>query len=329
MDNPFDNPFDENRIKRVNGNNKDTESIEMNHLGKDVGKNEKKPLYQLFPSKTKFYFCGRLMTGPDVYQFLIAFFMLFIPSLLWFIFVGPYLWTKSPAYPIVYAIIFIAANTFQFITCYVDAGILPRNPEPKKKPPQTKDQEVKETKFKLRYCSTCSIYRPPRATHCGVCDNCVERFDHHCPWIGNCVGRKNYRFFLAYVTTVPIAALFVISTSVYKMVALANEYYTGSGSEALWEACRQCYFCPVLVVFPLAPLALVGALATYHYYLVSIDETTNEKIKNTYHNIDNPNNRGFLGNCFYFWFGPRYISYFDFRKKVTVGKEFDRKFAVL
>ncbi|ROT63490.1 hypothetical protein C7M84_018613, partial [Penaeus vannamei] len=36
-------------------------------------------------------------------------------------------------------------------------------------------------------CARCEMYRPPRAHHCRICQRCIRRMDHHCPWINNCV----------------------------------------------------------------------------------------------------------------------------------------------
>eukprot|EP00955_Chlamydomonas_euryale_P108646 365864-Chlamydomonas_euryale.AAC.1 len=41
----------------------------------------------------------------------------------------------------------------------------------------------------IRYNDTCHFYQPPRAHHCSINDNCIERFDHHCPWVGTTIGK--------------------------------------------------------------------------------------------------------------------------------------------
>jgi palmitoyltransferase ZDHHC9/14/18 len=74
-----------------------------------------------------------------------------------------------------------------------DPGILPRQ-EPDDewlagRKPRTKDVAVNGHRVQVRYNDTCHFYQPPRAHHCSVNDNCIERFDHHCPWVGTTIGR--------------------------------------------------------------------------------------------------------------------------------------------
>lgn len=48
-------------------------------------------------------------------------------------------------------------------------------------------------------CSFCEVIRAPRSRHCNICDRCVERFDHHCPWVNNCIGKRNHGVFYFYL----------------------------------------------------------------------------------------------------------------------------------
>jgi len=49
-----------------------------------------------------------------------------------------------------------------------------------------------------RYCDFCSLYQPPDAAHCSQCNVCVEGYDHHCPWMGTCIGKRNHKAFILF-----------------------------------------------------------------------------------------------------------------------------------
>ena len=46
------------------------------------------------------------------------------------------------------------------------------------------------------YCSICKIYKINKIHHCSKCNICIDEMDHHCPWICNCVGKKNKKYFM-------------------------------------------------------------------------------------------------------------------------------------
>ena len=68
-----------------------------------------------------------------------------------------------------------------------------------KKDKTDEKKEITPKIFKERKCSTCDIIRPPGASHCRICDNCVLGFDHHCYYISNCVGKRNHKYFYLFL----------------------------------------------------------------------------------------------------------------------------------
>ncbi|XP_075927428.1 palmitoyltransferase ZDHHC3-like isoform X1 [Petromyzon marinus] len=72
-------------------------------------------------------------------------------------------------------------------------------------------------------CNRCEAYRPPRAHHCRVCQRCIRRMDHHCPWINNCVGELNQKYFIQFLVYTGIASIYALLLVLAKLVTSGKE----------------------------------------------------------------------------------------------------------
>ncbi|GKY98934.1 hypothetical protein MPSEU_000849200 [Mayamaea pseudoterrestris] len=48
------------------------------------------------------------------------------------------------------------------------------------------------------WCEVCQAHQPPDAAHCPDCNVCIRGFDHHCVWMGTCIGRDNFKQFMRF-----------------------------------------------------------------------------------------------------------------------------------
>ncbi|MEE6478996.1 hypothetical protein FKM82_012089 [Ascaphus truei] len=62
-------------------------------------------------------------------------------------------------------------------------------------------------------------YKDSKTKHCWDCDRLVDNFDHHCIWLNNCVGGKNYWFFFNCAVSAFLGILLLTIMSCYILIA--------------------------------------------------------------------------------------------------------------
>eukprot|EP00127_Corallochytrium_limacisporum_P005525 Clim_evm42s207 gene=Clim_evmTU42s207 len=238
---------------------------------------------QLIQGHTRVYCGGKFTLGPDSQG--LGFIVVLIPfaTILYGIQIAPHIWTDtSPALPILSGVFFVLAYACMLTAALRDPGIIRRSPPPPVDalPDLYKEWEINGVKFRTRWCETCNHYRPPRAVHCAVCNQCIREFDHHCPWLSHCIGARNYAAFFWFLICITIFIALVGAQCIIRL-APADSYGD------LWAE---------WIVVILAGLFIlpVGLLAGLHIMLTVRNETTNEYYLRRYQK--NPFDYGFFGN---------------------------------
>lgn len=227
---------------------------------------------------------GRCVTGPDYGAFLAALFFIVVPSSLTVVFDIRYL-LNSVHVLIVPIIVCVMYIWLQLLTIgallratWTDPGIIPARHGDRDNTSLLEENASKEVYVNgrlvtVKYCFTCQIWRPPRAAHCPVCNNCVENFDHHCPWVGTCIGRQNYRWFVWFVSLVLLDCLATLGINVSHLALLC---FSGT---SVADAIQQSPSSLISIVLSAVFLLSAGGLACYHYRLAAGGFTTREDFK--------------------------------------------------
>lgn len=266
--------------------------------------------YKTWKGSNRFLLGGRLIFGPDVRSLPLTVFLIVAPVAVFCGLVARKLIDHLGISVIVaVSVLTLLALVLLLLTSGRDPGIVPRNvhpPEPEdydasieggsnetqqSRFPRMKEVVINGIIVKIKYCDTCMLYRPPRCSHCSICNNCVQRFDHHCPWVGQCIGLRNYRFFFMFVFSATLLCVYVQGFCWVYVVRIMH-----SEDISIWKALIKTPASIALIIYSFIAFWFVGGLTMFHSYLISTNQSTYENFRYRYDGRDNPFNRGTIEN---------------------------------
>lgn len=234
---------------------------------------------------------------------------------------------------IVFPIISCITIISLFLTIFIEPGIIPRptffqnynnhQQQHRNSPntsnslllPSSSSSDVDNSNKNQVWCQRCQHFRHERARHCKMCDVCVETFDHHCVWLGVDIGKRNYKYFLIFITSITILCITSLIICIFDLYleyydAVTNGKYNNNNNatENIILYILTFFFVKHIlttVAFLLTIIFVIPitTLCVYHNcYLICHGETTNENLRGTYidkHSglrIHNKYNKGYCGN---------------------------------
>ncbi len=221
----------------------------------------------------------------------------------WFVFYLPFLDMYTIQIPFMLNTVFLMWYFWK--SWKTDPGVIRTNIEEKIK--VILELAESQTLDFSQFCATCISKRPIRSKHCSVCNRCIAKFDHHCPWVDNCVGVGNHKYFIGYLFFLLGMILWCLYGS---LVFWQNTCDTNYSEEGLLNTGVKIITCHPWVFWialnAMFHLAWVGTLlACQLYQIVILAATTNERLnfgrykhfhtskKGTYRS---PFHRGYLNN---------------------------------
>ncbi|XP_047453393.1 palmitoyltransferase ZDHHC7-like [Mugil cephalus] len=185
--------------------------------------------------------------------------------------------SRSFWYAVVNGVVFnslaVLALTSHVRTMLTDPGAVPKG-NATKKHVQSLQLKPGEVVYK---CPKCCSIKPERAHHCSICKRCIRKMDHHCPWVNNCVGEKNQRFFVLFTMYIAIISGHALALCGYQFVTCIR---------VQWRECSD--FSPpvtmMLMIFlcmeSLLFLTFTAVMFSTQLHSICSDETEIERLKN-------------------------------------------------